>query len=88
VFLHVVKNAAPNALAVMGLQLGYLMGGSILVETVFSWPGTGLLLNSAIFQRDLPVLQGTILVLAMFFVALNLLVDLVQTALDPRIKRA
>lgn len=88
VFLHVVKNAAPNALAVMGLQLGYLMGGSILVETVFSWPGTGLLLNSAIFQRDLPVLQGTILVLAMFFVALNLLVDLMQTALDPRIKRA
>ncbi|HZH46605.1 MAG TPA: ABC transporter permease [Roseococcus sp.] len=88
IFLHVVKNAAPNALAVMGLQLGYLMGGSILVETVFSWPGTGLLLNSAIFQRDLPVLQGTILVLAMFFVALNLCVDLVQTALDPRIKRA
>ncbi len=88
VFLHVVKNAAPNALAIMGLQLGYLMGGSILVETVFSWPGTGLLLNSAIFQRDLPVLQGTILVLAMFFVALNLLVDLMQTALDPRIKRA
>lgn len=88
VFLHVVKNAAPNALAVMGLQLGYLMGGSILVETVFSWPGTGLLLNSAIFQRDLPVLQGTILVLSLFFVALNLAVDLVQTALDPRIKRA
>ncbi|MEN0075513.1 MAG: ABC transporter permease [Paracraurococcus sp.] len=88
VFGHVVKNAAPNALAVMGLQLGYLMGGSILVETVFSWPGTGLLLNSAIFQRDLPVLQGTILVLAMFFVALNLCVDLVQTSLDPRIKRA
>lgn len=88
VFTHVVKNAAPNSLAVMGLQLGYLMGGSILVETVFSWPGTGLLLNSAIFQRDLPVLQGTILVLAMFFVTLNLIVDLMQTALDPRIKRA
>ena len=88
IFLHVVKNAAPNALAVMGLQLGYLMGGSILVETVFSWPGTGFLLNSAIFQRDIPVLQGTILVLALFFVVLNLLVDLMQTALDPRIKRA
>ncbi|TPG49210.1 ABC transporter permease [Roseomonas nepalensis] len=86
--LHVVKNAAPSVLAVMGLQLGYLMGGSILVETVFSWPGTGFLLNSAIFQRDLPVLQGTILVLAIFFVALNLVVDLVQTALDPRIRRA
>ncbi|WP_270936981.1 ABC transporter permease [Falsiroseomonas oryzae] len=85
---HVVKNAAPGVLAVMGLQLGYLMGGSILVETVFSWPGTGLLLNSAIFQRDIPVLQGTILVLALFFVALNLAVDLLQTALDPRIRRA
>ena len=88
VFLHVLKNAAPNALAVMGLQLGYLMGGSILVETVFSWPGTGFLLNSAIFQRDIPVLQGTILVLALFFVVLNLVVDLLQTALDPRIRRA
>jgi len=87
VFLHVVKNVAPTALAVMGLQLGYLLGGSILIETVFAWPGTGFLLNSAIFQRDLPLLQGTILVLAMFFVLLNLLVDVVQTLLDPRIAR-
>jgi peptide/nickel transport system permease protein len=87
VFSHVVKNAAPTALAVMGLQLGYLLGGSILIETVFSWPGTGFLLNSAIFQRDLPLLQGTILVLAMFFVVLNLVVDVIQTLLDPRIAR-
>jgi peptide/nickel transport system permease protein len=87
IFLHVVKNAAPTALAVMGVQLGYLLGGSILIETVFSWPGTGLLLNSAIFQRDLPLLQGTILVLALFFVILNLVVDVLQTALDPRIRR-
>lgn len=87
VFGHVVKNAAPTALAVMGLQLGYLLGGSILIETVFSWPGTGFLLNSAIFQRDLPLLQGTILVLAMFFVLLNLVVDVIQTLLDPRIAR-
>jgi peptide/nickel transport system permease protein len=88
VFRHVVANAAPTALAVMGLQLGYLLGGSILIETVFSWPGTGFLLNAAIFQRDLPLLQGTILVLAMFFVLLNLIVDVIQTALDPRIQRA
>lgn len=87
IFLHVVKNAAPTALAVMGLQLGYLLGGSILIETVFSWPGTGFLLNSAIFQRDLPLLQGTILVLSMFFVVLNLIVDVIQTLLDPRIAR-
>jgi peptide/nickel transport system permease protein len=88
VFRHVVKNAAPTALAVMGLQLGYLLGGSILIETVFAWPGTGFLLNSAIFQRDLPLLQGTILVLAMFFVVLNMVVDIVQTLLDPRIARS
>lgn len=87
VFQHVAKNAAPTATAVMGLQFGYLLGGSILIETVFSWPGTGFLLNSAIFQRDLPLLQGTILVLALFFVFLNLLVDVIQAAIDPRIKR-
>jgi peptide/nickel transport system permease protein len=87
VFKHVVKNCAPTALAVMGLQLGYLLGGSILIETVFSWPGTGFLLNQAIFQRDLPLLQGTILILALFFVALNLLVDVLQTVFDPRIER-
>jgi peptide/nickel transport system permease protein len=88
VFVHVAKNAAPTAIAVMGLQFGYLLGGSILIETVFSWPGTGFLLNSAIFQRDLPLLQGTILVLALFFVFLNLIVDVIQAAIDPRIKRA
>ena len=87
IFRHVLKNAAPTALAVMGLQLGYLLGGSILIETVFSWPGTGFLLNQAIFQRDLPLLQGSILVLAVFFVLLNLIVDVVQTLLDPRIAR-
>ncbi|MDY7577204.1 ABC transporter permease [Herbaspirillum sp. RTI4] len=88
VFKHVLKNCAPTGLAVMGLQLGYLLGGSILIETVFSWPGTGFLLNQAIFQRDLPLLQGTILILALFFVSLNLLVDILQTVLDPRIERS
>jgi peptide/nickel transport system permease protein len=87
VFMHVVKNAAPTALSVMGVQLGYLLGGSILVETIFSWPGTGFLLNTAIFARDYPLLQGTILILALFFVALNLIVDILQTLFDPRIAR-
>jgi peptide/nickel transport system permease protein len=84
---HAVRNALPGVLAVMGLQFGYLMGGSILVETIFTWPGTGFLLNQAILNRDIPVLQGTILVLALIFVATNLAVDLLQTAADPRIKR-
>ncbi len=84
---HVIKNAAPPVLTLMGLQFGYLLGGSVLVETVFSWPGSGYLLNLAIFQRDFPVLQGTILVLASFFVILNLVVDIVQSFVDPRIRR-
>jgi peptide/nickel transport system permease protein len=84
---HVLKNAAPTCLAVMGLQAGNLIGGSILIETVFAWPGTGFLLNSAIFRRDLPILQGTTLVLAAFFMLLNLTVDVIQTMVDPRIKR-
>lgn len=88
IMAHVIRNAAPTAISVMGLQLGYLLGGSILIETVFSWPGTGFLLNGAIFTRDLPVLQGTILVLAMFFVLLNLIVDVAQSAIDPRIQRS
>jgi peptide/nickel transport system permease protein len=84
---HVIKNAAPPVLTLMGLQFGNLLGGSVLVETVFSWPGSGYLLNLAIFQRDFPVLQGTILVLASFFVVLNLLVDILQSIVDPRIRR-
>ena len=88
VIRHVLKNASPQVLAVMGLQFGYLMGGSILVETVFTWPGSGFLLNKAITNRDIPVLQGTILMLALIFVATNLVVDLLQAVMDPRIRRA
>jgi peptide/nickel transport system permease protein len=83
----VLKNALPPAMAVMGLQFGYLLGGSILVETVFSWPGSGFLLSKAIINRDVPVLQGTILALSMIFVAINLLVDLLQSLVDPRLRR-
>jgi peptide/nickel transport system permease protein len=83
-----VKNAAPPILAIMGLQFAQLLGGSILVETVFAWPGTGFLLNAAIATRDLPLLQGTVIVLATFFVLTNLLVDILQTAIDPRVRRA
>jgi len=87
VLKHAIKNALPPVLAVMGLQFGTLMGGSILVETVFSWPGSGYLLSKAILTRDVPVLQGAILVLAMIFVVTNLAVDLFQSTLDPRIRR-
>ena len=84
---HVLKNAMPQVMAVMGLQFGYLLGGSILVETVFTWPGSGFLLSKAIINRDVPVLQGTILTLSLVFVATNLVVDLLQSLVDPRIRR-
>ncbi len=87
IMLAVVRNAAPTVLAICGLQFGQMLGGSVLVETIFSWPGSGQLLFQSIFKRDLPVLQSTILVIAMMFVAINLLVDLLQGALDPRIER-
>ena len=85
--IHVAKNAAPPVIAVMGLQFGYLLGGSILVETVFNWPGTGQLLNRAIFSRDLTTIQGTLLVLAFLFVLVNLAVDMCQALVDPRMRR-
>jgi peptide/nickel transport system permease protein len=87
VIRHVLKNALPSVMAVMGLQFGYLLGGSILVETVFTWPGSGFLLSKAIINRDVPVLQGTILTLSLIFVATNLVVDLLQSLVDPRIRR-
>lgn len=88
IIIHAVRNIMPSAVAMLGLQLGYLIGGSVLVETVFTWPGTGFLLNKAILTRDLPLLQGTILVLATAFVLINLVVDLAQSLVDPRIKRS
>src|SRR4029079_9199653 len=87
VLYHVMKNAAPSALALMGLQFGYLLGGSILVETVFNWPGSGGLMNLAIFRRDVPVLSATIVVLATIFVVINILVDVLQALIDPRMRR-
>jgi peptide/nickel transport system permease protein len=87
VLFHIMKNAAPSALALMGLQFGYLLAGSILVETVFNWPGSGSLMNLAIFRRDIPVLSATILVLAAIFVAINILVDVLQALIDPRMRR-
>ena len=84
---HVVKNAAPPVVTVMGLNIGYLMGGSILVETVVNWPGAGGLLNIAISRRDNTVIQGTVLVLSAMFVLINLIVDLLNTFIDPRIRR-
>lgn len=86
ILLHVGKNASSPVLTTSGLQIGNLLGGSVLIETIFSWPGMGQLVFIAISQRDLQVVQGTILVIAVTFVLLNILVDLLQTVIDPRLR--
>ncbi|MGE3856943.1 MAG: ABC transporter permease [Dehalococcoidia bacterium] len=88
VLTHVAKNAASPVLTTAGLQVGFLLGGSVLIETIFSWPGLGQLVFNAIAARDLPVVQATTVVIACTFVILNLLVDLIQMTFDPRLKRA
>jgi peptide/nickel transport system permease protein len=85
-FLHVMKVAAIPLITLVGLQAGYVLGGAIVIESIFNWPGIGLLALNAIQQRDFPMVQGTVLVIAVVFTLVNFLVDLTYAALDPRIK--
>lgn len=86
-FRHALRNALIPVVTVAGVQLGYIVGGIVVVEDVFTLPGVGRLLLDAIFQRDYPVVQGVILLLAAGFMALNLAVDLLYAVLDPRLRR-
>lgn len=83
---HVLKNAVNPILTVLGLQVGYLLGGAILTETVFSWPGLGSMMVRAIQARDYPLVQGGVLLVATTFVVVNLVVDLLYAVFDPRIR--
>jgi peptide/nickel transport system permease protein len=85
---HVVWNALPPIVTVTGLQLGYLLGGALLTEVVFAWPGLGSLLYDSITARDLPVLQATTLLIALAFVLANIVVDTINASLDPRLRGA
>jgi peptide/nickel transport system permease protein len=85
---HVILTALPPVVTVTGLQLGYLLGGALLTEVVFAWPGLGSLLYDAITARDLPVLQATTLVIALAFVVANIAADAINVALDPRLRDA
>jgi peptide/nickel transport system permease protein len=84
---HVIKNAASPVMTTSGLQVGALLGGAVLIETIFSWPGMGSLVYNAISARDLKVVQGATLVIALTFVMMNLVVDLLQMLVDPRLRR-
>jgi ABC-type dipeptide/oligopeptide/nickel transport system permease component len=86
VYKHALKNALIPVVTIIGLQLGTLLGGAVLTETVFAWPGVGRLTVDSIMARDYPVVQGTVLLLALTFVFVNLFVDILYSFLDPRIR--
>ncbi|KJC37410.1 ABC transporter permease [Bradyrhizobium sp. LTSP849] len=85
---HVMRNALVLILTTVGLQFGALMGQAVVVEKLFSWPGIGSLLVDSVLQRDIPAVQGSILVVVLFFLAINLLIDLLYGVIDPRIRYA
>jgi peptide/nickel transport system permease protein len=85
IFRHALRNAMIPILTIIGMQIGYLLGGTVIIEQIFSLPGLGQMVLTAINQRDFPVVQGAILFIAFMFVMINLLVDLLYTYLDPRI---
>ena len=86
VLRHALRNAAIPVLTVIGLQIGALLGGAVITESVFAWPGMGKLIVDAIFFRDFPVVQTVLILSATVFVGINLLVDLLYTVIDPRIR--
>ena len=85
---HVMRNVLVIILTAIGLQFGALMGQAVVVEKLFSWPGIGSLLVDSVLQRDIPAVQGSILVVVMFFLTINVLVDLLYGVIDPRIRYA
>lgn len=86
VLRHCLHNASPALLTIGGLQLAYLLEGVVFVETLFSWPGLGQLLYNALTARDLPLVEGGVLLTAVFFVGVNILVDTAHAAVDPRVR--
>lgn len=83
---HALRNALLPIVTVVGLQLGGLLGGAVLTETVFAWPGVGRMLVDAIIARDLPLVQGTVLIVSLLFLLVNLAVDLSYAAINPRVR--
>ena len=83
--VHGLRNALLPVMTVIGLELGHLLGGAVVVETVFAWPGIGLLAVQAVLGRDYPVVQAVIIISALVFVLTNLLIDFIYTWIDPRI---
>lgn len=86
VYRHILRNAMVPVITIIGLQLGGRFAGTVLVETIFSWPGVSSYLITAVTNRDYPVIQGTMIVIATIFVLINLITDLLYAVADPRIR--
>ncbi|WP_312366002.1 ABC transporter permease [Ensifer sp.] len=86
VLCHALPNAMPQIITVIGMQMGFLLSGAVLTETIFSWPGIGLAMYQAISTRDIPLIQGGILILAIAFVLINFAVDVLYTCFNPKLK--
>ncbi|MGH8431066.1 MAG: ABC transporter permease, partial [Solimonas sp.] len=83
---HVLRNALVLVITIVGLQFGALMGQAVVVEKLFAWPGVGSLMVDSVFQRDMPAVQGCILMIVLFFLFINTLVDIAYVVIDPRIR--
>lgn len=86
IWMHALRNAAVPVVTIIGLQFGVLLGGQVVTETVFSWPGVGRMIVDALNTRDLQIIQGGILILAFTFTMINLLTDFIYALIDPRIR--
>ena len=84
--IHALRNAAIPIVTLLGLQFAQLLGGAVVTETIFAWPGVGRLVVEAIFNRDFPVVQGVVLVVSLIFVVVSLLIDIAYALLDPRVR--
>jgi peptide/nickel transport system permease protein len=88
VLKHGLRNALLPVITIIGLQFGYILGGAVVIETIYAWPGLGLLTIQAIYNRDYPLVQASVMFLTLSFVGINLLVDVSYQLLDPRIRFA
>jgi peptide/nickel transport system permease protein len=85
IYRHALRNAVLGVATIAGIQIGQIVGGSVVVETIFAWPGMGRLLFEAVFQRDYPVLLGVLLVSSFVVIIMNMVTDVIYRLLDPRI---
>ena len=86
IWSHILRNAMPPIITVLGLQIGHILGGAVVIENIFSWPGVGGLFIDAINAKDMPMIEGCVLVIAFGYAIINLVVDIIYACIDPRIK--